>query len=319
MKKLLSTILCFILTLTPISTNARTLTESEKMDKLFKDNVIPESVITSTSNEYEEFKKLQNKTYEELIELGWNDNDIKTLKEFNYEEEFKKRINLSESELEALGYTPSEINDIKKLSKSNNLTEEQLIKSAAKIRMQGGINKITNNYRDWYFYYQWGWDKVPIFKMKDIIGVRGLGSVKGSISLPVIMGDSSATTIYMFAGTDTNKFMGEETNKFEAVDIGLSESVFEVEKLKLNTSVSQSKLPSDALSGYGLIHFNNSVSMERLSIAIQYGHSQVSFNPGIDISVGLPTSIGAGFSFSSGVNIESKLVGTYDQDGKLVQ
>ena len=43
MKKLLSTILCFILTLTPISTNARTLTESEKMDKLFKDNVIPES------------------------------------------------------------------------------------------------------------------------------------------------------------------------------------------------------------------------------------------------------------------------------------
>ena len=62
------------------------------------------------------------------------------------------------------------------------------------------MSTVTNGGRDWELYYEWHWTDRPIFAMTDILGVRALGSVNGTVAIPVVLEKSSNTTYYYWHG-----------------------------------------------------------------------------------------------------------------------
>lgn len=309
MKKFIGGILALILVILPItSVEASALTTDEHSKSIFEQNVDPESVVTVCANEYDMLMQLQNTPDDELLNSGWTEEDIESLKNFNYEEEYKKRLNSPQEEYQISRYNTNSISS-NTIDTSKKMTPAQLRSSAATIYMQVGINEITNNYKDWRIYYQWSWSKEPFWGFNDIVGIKGLGSVKGTTASPVIMGDSFGMVDYT---DDAHKYLATGRYDFSRVDIGTARSVFPRYRM-----FSHSEYSGMATSGYGYVHFNNSTSMERLSIAIQYGHSKVSATP--SISIGYPASGGVGFTFTNGVITEANIVQTYGQNGKPIQ
>jgi len=283
-----------------------------KNESRFLEKVKPESVVKKVINEYDSFKKLQNKDEKELLKLGWTSSEIKSLKGFDYKEAVIKRSNLPNDTLIKMGYNSSDIKSLK----SNDLSEKALSLSSASINIMMGMSIVTNSNCDWYGAYQWGWTKKPIYMMKDIIGVKAIGSVNGGVALPVLMGDSYANVEYIFEGDSWRLIMTDKPG-FKKVDLNLAQSVFEMGKVEpLGGGGTGVTGPVSALSGYGMVHFNNTKPMDRLTLNVQYGHSAGTLSP--CITIGAPASAGLGITFSKGVTIENSLVESYNPDLSVV-
>lgn len=317
LKKFFVSIMCMLIAILPVS-YASASSESQELSKepkpIFEEVVNPESVVEVSVNEYEEIMRLQSSTDEELLSLGWTDEEINDLRSFDYEEEFKNRIRAERLQNIVVGRAYESFSTNDDIDISKDLTPEELYSRSATISLRSGVNRVENNGEDWYFYYEWFWMGNPLVVNTDILGVRGIGSVGGTIALPTIMGDSYTMTGYWSASHTV--WEGYKRTNYEKVDLGLAEAKFELLEY---VSTPQGLKQHYAKDGYGYVHYNNSTSMERMSLAIQYGHSKIKGNPGIDISATLPPSLGVGFSFTKNVVTEAKVIETYRQDGSIVK
>lgn len=302
MKKIIGTLLALLICILPVVRAEATTNEAEITQKTFEELVIPESISTVTANEYDTLMELQNTPDEDLLNSGWTQDEIVVLKNFNYEEAYKQRLLESNDEYQLSRQSVEEL---------QNITPEELSRNSATIILRVGVNEVVNSNHDWRFYYEWFWTQEPFFENNDIVGIRGLGAVNGVTAVPVVMSDSYGMVSY---SNDAHQYLFQKQYNYKTVDIGVAQSVFPL--LRNDSSTTQLGI---ATSGYGYVHFNNSAPMERLSIAIQYGHSQLTASPSIDVSAGLPPSIGVGFSFTSQVVTEAKIVNTYAPNGSIVQ
>ena len=237
---------------------------------------------------------------EELLASGWTSQEIEEIKTFDFEKELKKR----EIEKVLLGNSSRDISILSD-ELERDWSEEEISARAATINLVMGMSTVTNGGRDWTLYYEWHWTDRPVFAMTDIFGVRALGSVNGTVAIPVVLEKSSNTTYYYWHGGGIAE---SKTVNYSRVDLNLAESKVELQGMKDN-------LKTLARSGYGYIYFNNTVGMDRLTVCLQYGHSQLTTNPSLSASVGTDgASAGVGIDFSYGVSTEKKLLKVYNPD-----
>ncbi len=91
MKKIITLSLTILIAITT-SINTFALTkENISNSSDFYDKVIDETVQTVEFNEYDEFKKIQSMSEEELLASGWTSQEIEEIKTFDFEKELKKR------------------------------------------------------------------------------------------------------------------------------------------------------------------------------------------------------------------------------------
>lgn len=300
MKKIITLSLTILIAITT-SINIFALTkENISNSSDFYDKVIDETVQTVEFNEYDEFKKIQSMSEEELLASGWTSQEIEEIKTFDFEKELKKR----EIEKVLLGNSSRDISILSD-ELERDWSEEEISARAATINLVMGMSTVTNGGRDWTLYYEWHWTDRPVFAMTDIFGVRALGSVNGTVAIPVVLEKSSNTTYYYWHGGGIAE---SKTVNYSRVDLNLAESKVELQGMKDN-------LKTLARSGYGYIYFNNTVGMDRLTVCLQYGHSQLTTNPSLSASVGTDgASAGVGIDFSYGVSTEKKLLKVYNPD-----
>ena len=300
MKKIITLSLTILIAITT-SINTFALTkENISNSSDFYDKVIDETVQTVEFNEYDEFKKIQSMSEEELLASGWTSQEIEEIKTFDFEKELKKR----EIEKVLLGNSSRDISILSD-ELERDWSEEEISARAATINLVMGMSTVTNGGRDWTLYYEWHWTDRPVFAMTDIFGIRALGSVNGTVAIPVVLEKSSNTTYYYWHGGGIAE---SKTVNYSRVDLNLAESKVELQGMKDN-------LKTLARSGYGYIYFNNTVGMDRLTVCLQYGHSQLTTNPSLSASVGTDgASAGVGIDFSYGVSTEKKLLKVYNPD-----
>lgn len=307
MKKLVSFLIMFLLIMTPFSVSANVnVIDTNDQNELYS-MVKKDTIIETKINEYDEFKKLQNTDENTLLSQGWTEQEIKDLKEFDFEKALKERANLSNENLSKMGYSSSKISSLKENVSNTALSEADLRAYSGVLTLKMGFMSTTNSARDWKIYYEWFWDPQPIFLTKDIIGIKALGSVNGTVAVPTLMSDSIANTNYEFYdNSGSNSVKGS----FTRVDLNLAQYVFNMQ------STGSNGLKTWARSGYGHVHFNNTTPMDRLTVGVQYGHSQGSLSPSIEISGGSGgISGGVTFAFSYGVNNEASLVKVFSPNG----
>ncbi|WP_343019616.1 hypothetical protein, partial [Clostridium celatum] len=125
MVKILSVLMTSLILSNTFSVSAEIKPKSvNDLDKMFAEQVKPNSIREVVVNEYTVIKSLQEKTNEELSESGFSDDEIAKLREFDYEKELRKRSELNISELKEIGYTDNEIKLLK--SKEEEWTEQDI-------------------------------------------------------------------------------------------------------------------------------------------------------------------------------------------------
>lgn len=303
MKKLISILMVFILIMIPIKTLAEPINANDQLD-LYQ-QIRKDSIGGKKINEYDEFKNLQNTDEKELLTLGWTVQEIKDLKEFDFEKAVKERALLSNEQLSKMGYSSDKISLFNEIS-DEILSEEDLRALAGVLTLNVSFRSIANAGRDWYIDYGWFWDPQPIFLMKDIVGVKALGSVNGTVAIPTLMSDSTCFTTYEYYNM---QYSHKIDSTFKRVDLNLAQNVFNMQ------STGSSGLKTWARSGSGRLHFNNTTTMDRFKVAIQYGHSQFAFDPSIDLSIGGGISGGVSFGFSKNVNTEANVIKEFTPNG----
>lgn len=300
MKKIITLTLTILIAINT-SINAFALNKESITDlSEFYDKVMDETVQIVEFNEYDEFKKMQSMSEEELLDLGWTSQKIEEIKTFNFEKELKIRC-----VEDALFVNPSKGINILNDEINREWSEEEIRERAASVVMRMGMSTVTNEGRDWELYYEWNWTAIPVFVMTDILAVRALGSVGGTVAIPVVLGKSSNTTYYYWY--DGKLAEGKKKN-YERVDLNLAESTIELSGMKNN-------LRTIAKSGFGYIYFNNTEPMDRLTVCLQYGHSQISATPSASAAAGTDgASLSVGLDFSWGVTTEKKILKVYNPD-----
>lgn len=312
LRKFFALTLTTIMVTLPLSAEASSTVPSEQKSAkpIFEEVVIPNSIVEVNVNEYDEVMKLKSLTDEELTSLGCDNEEIDTLRNFNYEEELKERLKKDKLDLNNYinkdALSKNSVANIKDIDLSEELTPTELRALSATLTLRSGINSIESNATNWRLYYEWTWSSSPTFLWTDIIGVRALGTVNGANATPTIMNSSFAMTNYFYKSTD--KWDGEYMSNFEKVDIGASQAKFSMARWILEES--------RATSGYGYVVFNHSKPMERLAIALQYGHSAIGIKPSMSIT--LPGSVKFGFSPAT-CTTETSVIKTYDRNGNVVQ
>lgn len=127
-------------------------------------------------NEWDYILSLQDKSTEDLTDMGYTSEDIDFIKNFRVANEIQKLQALPDNQLLTRGYSQEEISELKGLSSislSSNSTEAQLSArdtfGAARLKMYITVEKLQSTLPNSYavIYTEWAWEKVPHVVEKD--------------------------------------------------------------------------------------------------------------------------------------------------------
>ncbi|OMD04077.1 hypothetical protein [Paenibacillus odorifer] len=130
-------------------------------------------VSQTVSNEYDSFKKIQSTSFEDLKAMGYTEEDIEYIKNFDYEASMQVKVNklqkLDESLLENAGYDEKQITTIQNYSG----TEEQLARASATLSLSTYRNgsSSSSTFSSITFSTYYNWSSAPNFLLTDIVAV----------------------------------------------------------------------------------------------------------------------------------------------------
>lgn len=131
-------------------------------------NVRSEKVVF---NEYEMYKIMNEKNEKELKTLGYSKEEIKEIKELDFEKELKKRAKLDKKSLKGLGYSDEEIEILKSFKDNEHISDEIMIQVAAQVdlTLDMYMSENTNNQTWLWCTFDWSWTKAPNFIIRDAV------------------------------------------------------------------------------------------------------------------------------------------------------
>lgn len=305
MKKFLSLLLISILTLLPISVQASTIrTTSPLENELLRKIEKPKHMTKTQVSEYTLYKDLKKVSDKELLADGWNREKIESFRRYDFAETVKERSKLSVDELKNMGYSDDKINILKT---TTDWTEDTLMAVSSTLYLQGGAGLVTNNNRNWNFYYEWGWDSNPGFVGYDIVAARWSGTTNGNVANATLI--DSRVQIYMMDIDNGNQLVYSNILSLDKVDINAGKASFRGYYVMAGKRC-------NALAGYAQFTVSNTQPMEVVTMSFKYGHatSSLTLNPSISLS-----GPSVDFSFSRGVDELGNILQTYNPDGTVYQ
>lgn len=274
LKKLLSTFLIFNLCTFPIvQVSASALTSDVEVYQV---------------SEFDMYYDLKMKNDSELIQLGFSELEILQLREFDLFDAMEERSMLDDETLHLYGYSENDIIELREYVASGGRLRKVISGSTLSLSLSftGQVAK-----RSATGIFTWKWSRVPFFTMIDSIGVawqKDAGS--GFFNYK---NDGYNKVTYTYTKINPNAY-GNATEK------GTSNW-----RVVTNTAI-DAKIPISigkdyfAFSGEGRFRLEStSGDITEFYIDAGYGHSIISFEPGISIS---PGGVKAGVSFKGGAD-----------------
>lgn len=240
-------------------------------------------------NEYEAFKYLQTATAQELYNAGYTQNEVKVLKEFNYESALLERAKESEVRLTAYGYSNEEILILKSLLKEGaKVTEDILLALAAECETWYKCDKASVSSIS--LAYCWNWNKIPFFTHSDAVALRWRGVSEFGTNLILRRVAASCSIDYYYIASGQK----EVTRSNEVVP----DSGFDAVHTEFSLLTQKFDESTEAWAKGG----NLSVTLERtgtlpiqfINVLGEYGHTVASFIG--SISVTYPPDFAISFS-----------------------
>lgn len=275
MKKIISIFMMFALI---FSLNIPVFaSEKEPENQICNEEINLENDEVVYLSEYDMIKNLQTMEYDELVNIGYTDEQIQELEMINFEKIVEDARSKGYEYLKDEGYTDEEIQIIY----SDDLEAAARVLSA-ELTLTCGISR---------FYYSsasdrttidtefsWTWDKCPTLTLTDIIGM--------TISNDMYLDDSNVIVRYYENG-DWDSYSQTKTYTMKrAAAVSFAQCTFDI-NLFNEPSVDP---PEVALEGEGTCSWQLDGELTQAAILVKYGHSTVKCSPSISLG-------DAGFSF----------------------
>lgn len=328
MKKIISIVLVLMLSLSVLNLTAfaADITEQDTAVEVaitsipneaaqYHDNIISgiaRSVSTSTYNEYEIIKMLEEMSVEELQQRGYSSDVIEVIENGNLEEtileETFSRASLTESELLDMGYTEEEIVILKALTGEETLEQ---ISTRGILADCTCYNTLVDHYYrtstgKTYFLvsYGWEWDKCPVWLLTDCAGVGWNHDFHP---------DDSLDTSYI----DYNTTYKEYVHQLDASDVKYTAEPM-LEK-QLNTCEDQLDMNGFygsmyyVKAGWGTMALSQTGIQNDVKFAFKYGHNEIFAAP----SVGYPWSVSFSLEGAESIFMPPELV--YSDFARIIE
>lgn len=278
MKKIIPFMLLLIFTVQPFFVNATTIEEP----------------VTYTINELDYFLMLRNTSDEDLLKNGLTAEQIEYIRNFDLVEAVKARAELPDSQLKGMGYSANDISNIQKITRNDNLTDDQIINSLSFATLTFTLNNPVTSTSSFSFYFSFVWSMCPLFIQDDLLAATWAGTGFSGTPINVAI---NKTRSYLSTRTSTTSGP-QDTYSWNPKDEYRSASL----KFKMGYKPLEA---GDGLShwtkyGNGRLVLDAVVSgtIYEIYIKLGYGHSVVTGTPSVSFTEKGP-SIGFKFGLTT--------------------
>ena len=281
MKKLLSIVIAILLVSVPVVAFGQTTDALEELP------------LVSEVNEYQVVKELSTKASSELVKMGFDDEEIRSLRNYKeiYTEYVQELSMMSNSVLRRHGYTDEQIT----ILRSFKGTEEELILLSANLRIYASpasFNYNSGGRTTGRLAYNWEWLGIPAVKLKDIVAITW-DSWR-------VTGSSSYVSYYELYSGNFYTSQAAETYYPNQLWMGAGH--------RFNVAKQDGYYYAKSGGGYFDIESTEYVRKD-FSYYLEYGHSTVSLNVGFGVSV--PGGFSGSISFIGQVVVAGSAQGYY--------
>ena len=265
---------------------------------------VNDGIKTIKVTEYDLYRQLISKTDEELKNQGLNDEQIKELRNFDFNKVFLERAKLSNHELKKMGYTDEQIFKLKSLygqTKNNKQVESkietqniyaELYNSGIFANLEITTWLISGSDTSITVGFSWRWSNLPAYYGgRDAIAVIWQGT------------NTNGQPINVSIDTSSSYHKVQETNTNSALNGKVTNLAFEVEDY-YHSAKSEFQLGyriEDMIgwyqNGWGAIKVNRTGThfIKEVAMKISYGHTYILISPGVSFS---PISFSIGFAWN---------------------
>lgn len=118
-----------------------------------------------TYSEFELYQDVLSRSDAELMESGYTESEIDEIRNFSFEDAFLERAKLSQEELEGLGYTDEQIRILKEYNGEPITATSEILRAAA--QCTGKMTLMSASTSTIYYGYSWTWSTMPSFDLGD--------------------------------------------------------------------------------------------------------------------------------------------------------
>ncbi len=240
----------------------------------------------STVNEYDSFKKLQEKSEGELLRAGLTADEVREIKLFSYEAALFERSELSDNELTNMGYSVDQIEVLRNYSGETITPDSSVLAAVPTLTATLTITKKNTTPASLQIKYNWSWSVAPVQTYTDKVGIQvALSSPAGYSLTPQVTAGSGRLT-YIDAQNGNQSEASLSVAPVASSPFASREASFAVKK-RIDTFTVRY-----AMRGYiqMTVKATGTVPIGFCQAYGSYGHATTSVVPSI--------SIGAGISFS---------------------
>lgn len=250
-----------------------------------------------TQNEYDMYLALQNTPSTLLIENGYSEEEITTIQNTSVEELLYKQAQLSEEELHNLGYSDTDIKILKNYDGSPLVQNPQLRASFAELT---GVVYLENyGTTKMAAKFAWSWNKSPLLAgvvITDIVTCGFAGTNEDNVA-SVMTFDSSNSSCVISYYDGNLKHLEDKKRTISVKNVHQHVEV----KFPMSDAVNNGAALGWAKNGYLKVGIKEEKTVNKLyssTFAFGYGHTTISLDPNISVSVGSGFSGGVGLSFN---------------------
>ena len=262
-------------------------------------------------NEWDEYNKIISMTDKELLNFGYTKQEIKEIRNFDYEKEIRYRATLDDKTLKAYGYTNKDIKELRQVATMDNIPDN-VIKSISKstltssLRYDSSGSRIEGNAPMYYvnLKYSWSWNRIPFFRIVDMVAIVFASSTSNSFTYYAKSNYKVHANLVALSSAYSN--YNQEISWVYSTDKPNSISA----KFSLGLNNVEGDLTHFAYSGYGYFQLTNRSNTSRLYIDACYGHTTVNVVPNYSLS---GTGLSIGIDFRIGMD-EQHCTGYFYED-----
>lgn len=267
--------------------------------------VTPLSVFASENNSDEQIfiiredeiiENLQKMSDEELLELGYSDEQITELRNFDYFDALAERAALDDETLLLYRYTPEEIEELREYVASGRKARKTISSNTLTISLSFK-NKTTGKQADGVI--SWTWKRAALVKYIDCVAVAWKTTSGATINY---IPNSNNKVVATWTKVNPNSTEPNQKTSSSTWQVNNNQSIF--------ARVAMGGTNYFAYSGTGTFTMKaTSGSFKEFYIDYGYGHYNVSLEPSVSVS---PSGIGVSVSFKGGLNDEQHIKRLYN-------
>ncbi len=310
LKCIMSVLLLTLLTITAMP-NVATAQSSNKTDQDSINQITESSQveITEVVDEITLVKKIKSYTEDELYELGCTEDEVKYIKNYDYNKVLADLSKKDTKVLEKMGYSNYQIKKLKEYDGTIDAIDYLQSYSLSNATLTLSFRPNFCNTKSFYFNYNWLWSSPPIFQGTDIIAFTWVACTSSSSYISMKYDSTPWAYVHYYFEDNDTYFTSFTVNPTYAIG-----------NCSLNIDMKKEVLDADFYPkiGEGYIELSTqsgSSNLYSIQILGAYGHSTITLFPSVSFDT---SGVSLGISFAWTMEELSRGIRTYKYDGTVL-